>query len=396
MTNNKRCVEDLALFGGPLLFASSSPKVASNATEQFFSYARQAFEDRRLSNHGPLVLQLEEQLRTVHHTRHCITFANASLATAIALRVLADGRSGNVVLPAISYRELPHLIRWAGLLPKYCDVEPVGHTLSASALRDVIDADTVAVLPVDNVHAMCDVDGIEAVAKQDRIPVLLDSVNASGRRRGRKVFDARGTACVYSLNAPALINDFEGGYVTTDDDTLASNLRAAGNFGFQGERSATLLGMNAKLNEIHAALALVNMPNTDELQHKSAERLASCRAAFAGIDGIEIADYSAGPDNYGVILIKLLAEWPLSRARTQNLLNAEQALAGQHYTNLFEVCPDLGSADRSQFPVAERVGREFLQFPVGATTSDEDTYTLAALLKFIQQNAGLIRSRLDG
>ena len=178
----------------------------------------------------------------------------------VTLRVLANGREGNVVLPAMSYRGLPHLIRWAGLTPKYCDIDPVRHTLEPKALSETIDSKTVAVLAVDNVNAMCDVDGIEAIANRQGIPLLLDSVYGIGGRYGADICGTRGAASVFTLHATKLINGFEGAYVTTSNDRLASQLKAAGNFGFHEGRDAKLLGINAKLNELHAALALSNLP----------------------------------------------------------------------------------------------------------------------------------------
>lgn len=393
----KRSVDDLALFGGTSLFTSFRPtsQLANKGADQFFVYAREAFDRRRLTNHGPLVEQLETSLKSLHNTAHCVTFSNACMAIMVTLRVLANSREGNVVLPAMSYRGLPHLVRWAGLTPKYCDIDPVRHTLEPKALSETIDSKTVAVLAVDNVNAMCDVDAIEAITNSRGVPLLLDSVHGIGGKHGADICGTRGAASIFTLHATKLINGFEGGYATTNDAALAARLGASANFGFRDMRDADMLGVNAKLNELHAALALANLPFLDEIRAENKRRFEAYEKAFVGMESIGFADYAHGPGNYSLILMKIGEEWPFSRAEMLKILNAENALARAYYSpTIYEDDIEFRAGSSKRFPNADKIGREFLQMPMGEMTSIEDISSIATLFAFLHSNSAAIAERL--
>lgn len=391
---------ELALFGGTPLFAEprATGQLANRAPERFFDLASGAFERRWLTNQGPLVQELEEKLSRLHGTVHCIAFANACFALMLALRSLARPGARKVILPSLTFRGLPHLIRWAGLVPDYCDVDPVYHTLDPDRLAERIDADTAVVLAVDNVSALCDIDAIETVAGAAGVPVLLDSVYGIGGSYGGVPVGARGCASVFSLHATKLINGFEGGYLTTDDDALAQELRRQRNFGFGDDGTVRQLGMNAKLNELHAALALSNLPHLESIVADNARRFDIYRRNFADIPWLSFADYSRSPGNYCLVLLEVLPEAPYSREELIRILRAENALVRPYYS------PPLHRSDAALFgpsearmaelPVTDSVSGRFIQMPVGDTMSAADIAELARLFAFLDEHSRPILDRL--
>ena len=74
----------------------------------------------------------------------------------------------------------------------------------------------------------------------------------------------RGAAEVFSLHATKLLNGFEGGLVATDDAAFAAAVASSRNFGFRGQDTIGGDGTNAKLSEVHAALALRHLKLIDE------------------------------------------------------------------------------------------------------------------------------------
>ena len=116
MAGIKTTLDDLAIFGGPPLFSEVRPigQLAVPAQEAFLDRVKQAYDARRLSNDGPQVRELEERLAEFHGVRHCIALANAGLGLMMLMQILAQGRSGQVIMPAFTFRGLPHFARWAG------------------------------------------------------------------------------------------------------------------------------------------------------------------------------------------------------------------------------------------------------------------------------------------
>lgn len=385
----------LALFGAAPLFARArtTGQLANRDPERFFALASGALERRRLSNHGPLVQELEERLADLHGTAHCVAMANACFALVLALRALARPGAEEVVLPSLTFRGLPHLIRWAGLVPRYADVDPVTHTLPADETARRIGPATAAVLAVDNVNALCDIDGLERVTAAAGVPLLLDCVYGIGGSYGADPVGSRGAASVFSLHATKLINGFEGGYLTTDDDALATALRRQRTFGFGDDGMVRELGLNAKLNELHAALALSNLPHLGAIVADNAARLAAYRDGLAGIAWLSFADYRQGPGNCGLVLLRVAPDAPLSRDALVRILRAENALVRPYYSPPLHRTDPAASA-LNELPVSDRISRDFIQMPVGDLMSLEDVGRLCRFIGGLDRHAAAVAARL--
>lgn len=388
--------EDFAIFSGDPLFARprTTGQLANRDPDKFLALAHGAFERRWLSNQGPLVRELEERLAQMHGTAHCVAFANACFAIILALANLRRADTHKVLLPSLTFRGLPHLIRWAGLEPEYCDVDPATHALSVADLKPRLGPDVAAVLAVDNVNSPCDIDAIEREALRTGTPVLLDSVYAVGGSYGSDLIGARGAASVFSLHATKLINGFEGGYLTTNDDALARALRSQRTFGFGPDGVPHGLGLNAKLNEIHAAMALSNLPYVASIIADNFERFAAYRRAFAGIDWVGFADYGAPRSNYGLVLLEVRPGAPLTRDQLIGVLRAENALVRPYYAPPLHVSDPLGA--RGVYPISEDVATRFIQMPVGDGVSLTDIEQLAELFEAVERRGPEIAARLQG
>lgn len=392
-------IGNLAVFGGTPLFKQvrTTGQLANRNPERFFALAKQAFERRRLTNQGPLVCELEEQLCQLHGVPHCISFANACFALIVAIRSLARPGARKVLLPSLTFRGLPHLIRWAGLEPQYCDVDAVTHTLSPRNVAQHIGPDTAAILVVDNVNALCDIDALEQIAASANVPLILDCVYAIGGAYARGTVGSRGAASVFSLHATKLINGFEGGYLTTNDDDLARRLRRQRNFGFGDNGIPVELGLNGKLNEIHAALALSNLPCMQDIMADNQQRFESYRALFADLPWLSFADYSNSPGNYGLVLMKPDSSAPYTRDQLVQLLRAENALVRPYYDKpLHRGHPEAAGGIPVDLPVTDRVSQDFVQMPVGDLMSIADIERLRGFFEILDRESGAIIKRLRG
>lgn len=387
----------IALFGAKPLFEQvlATGQLANRDPEGFFALATASFERRRLTNQGPLVDELEQRLCELHGTRHCISFANACFAIILALKTLAPAGTRKVILPSLTFRGLPHLIRWAGFEPQYCDVDAQTHTLSPVHLRELMDADTAAVLAVDNVNGLCDIDALERLTRDAGVPLLIDAVYGIGGRYatndGDACVGARGSASVFSLHATKLINGFEGGYLTTNDDALADHLRRQRTFGFGENAVPVELGMNAKLNELHAAMALSNLGHMQAIIADNQHRFERYRECFQALSWVSFADYSLSPGTFSLVLLKVEEGAPYSRDELIRILRAENALVRPYYS------PPLHwqEADATgALPVTDAISTQYIQMPVGDRLADADIERLALLFKRLERDAESIGERL--
>ncbi|WP_447411692.1 DegT/DnrJ/EryC1/StrS family aminotransferase, partial [Clostridium perfringens] len=86
----------------------------------------------------------------------------------------------------------------------------------------------------------------------------------------------------YSMHATKTFSVAEGGLIYSGDRALIDQLRSMTNFGFEGGRSATLPGINAKLPEVLALMARAKLTQVDAICDARAEIDVAYRAALAG------------------------------------------------------------------------------------------------------------------
>ncbi|KAH8043494.1 DegT/DnrJ/EryC1/StrS aminotransferase-like protein [Aureococcus anophagefferens] len=180
----------------------------------------------------------------------------------VAGRRFAPG--AEVLLPSFTFAATARAALRAGLTPVFCDVDEASHFISIASAERATTPKTVAVVGVHLWGRAGDAAALEAFAARRSLDVFYDSAHAFGAAYadGAKV-GTRGRAEVFSLHATKLLNGFEGGLIATNDDALAVAATRARNFGFSGQDTIVSMGTNAKLSEVHAALALRHLRVVD-------------------------------------------------------------------------------------------------------------------------------------
>lgn len=395
---NKSNVAELAVFGGASLFVT--PKSTSNLLqpdfEKFMSYSKLFFDQGQYTNNGPNVKLLEQRLAAFHQTEYCVTFCSGFWAIALTISTLALKGKNEIVMPSLTYRRMADIAAWVKLKPHFCEVEPATLAMSAATVRPCINENTALILGVHPIMNCCDVDGLVALAKEQNIPLLFDSVESvyesvpSGRVGGF------GAAEGFSLHACKLLNGFGGGYITTNDASLARQLALMRGFGFGGIDNIVVPGgMNAKLNEIHAAMTLTSLDDIEVQVERNRQRYYTYQRLLPAVPGIRLLEFDEKQrTGYKNIVVELLDDWPLTRAETINVLNAEKILARAYYSPALHRKPMAFPYVPADLPVTDRLAERFLNLPCGHLVSNDDITGIVEMLGFISANANQISDRL--
>lgn len=397
MTAAKQRLDDLALFGGAPLFAR--PRSTSNLVrpdfETFMRYSEAMLAAGQYTNNGPLVRELERRLAAFHETRHCVSFCNGFWALVLAMRELALPGRDEVVMPSLTYRRLADVASWAGLVPRFCEVEPDTLALSPRTLEPEIGERTALIVAVHPIVNCCDAHALSAFATERRLPILFDSVESVYETTGGRKTGGFGNAEVFSLHASKLINGFEGGYLTTGDADLAGRLALARGFGFSGQDNVVMHGTNAKLNEMHAAMALASLDDLEDQVHRNRARYLAYRDGLATLPGLRLLSFDEKErSSYKNIVVETTEAWRLSRDLTIRLLNAEGILARAYYDPPLHLRPAAYPTVAGPLPVSEALARRFVSMPCGHHVSGEDIGDIVGLLAFLDAHAAAIAARL--
>jgi dTDP-4-amino-4,6-dideoxygalactose transaminase len=287
------------------------------------------------------------------------------------------------------------IIASAGLIPRYCDVDPDMLAQSAETTRPCITDDTALILGVHPTVNCCDAYGLEQLSAETGVPLLFDSVESAYETcNGRRV-GTFGRAEGFSLSATELVNGFEGGYLATDDEDLADALEIARGFGFCGEDRVVSFGINAKLNEVHAATAMASLDDLPALVDRNTERYRLYSELLAGVKGLQLHRFDESEQtSFKSIVVKVCGDWPLSRDETLAVLQAEGARALSYFSPTVQPHRTPFAARFGALPVADRISREYMLLPCGDQLDLGEVAAVVELLRFACKHSEEIRSKL--
>ncbi len=229
--------------------------------EEYIEYLRQIWSSHHVTNNGPLLRELEGRLRTRLAARH-VWFVSSGMA-ALQLALKASHLTGEIITTPFSYVATAGAILWEGCTPVFVDVRQEDLTLDPDLLRAALTPRTRAILATHVYGHPCDVDRLEAFAREHGLKLIYDAAHTFGcELRGRPLATYGDVSCL-SFHATKVFHTVEGGAVVINgDDGLAERVKLMRAFGHVGDVHYSI-GINAKNSEFHAAMGLCNLRTVD-------------------------------------------------------------------------------------------------------------------------------------
>ena len=397
----KGTVDDLAIFGGPLAFPNKILHVGRpnlGDKERFLRRIEDVFNRAWLTNRGPNLQELEERLEDFLQVRHCIAVCNATIGLQVALSALRI--RGEVLVPAYTFAATVHALQWQGLKPVFCDIEAEEHGLDVRSLESRLTPETTAILAVHLWGRPCQAELIADFARRHKLRLLFDAAHAFGSARAGRMVGGFGDAEVFSFHATKIVNAFEGGAITTNDADLAAQIRLTINFGFSGLDSVVQLGINGKMSEASAAMALTNLDAFEQFVERNIrnhEHYHEGLSQVAGVSLLPLTPESAGDrwNHHYVVAEVDEAQAGISRDALLEILHAENVLARRYFwPGCHRIEPYRSSeAGRVHLPVTDAVAARVLVLPTGTGVDAREITTVCDLIRFAVESSSQIRGR---
>lgn len=251
----------------------------------FWAPAREA---HWYSNTGPVLMQFANALECyLGGGIHAVPVNNATSGLMIALRALCKPGSGStVVMPSYTFAATATAALWAGFEPRFVDVDTKHWHADPQDVERAVEQEKPAALLLCSTYGISPpqsvVDQWTAVATRASIPLIVDSAAGFGSRDENGAFSLYGDAQIFSFHATKPFAIGEGGLVTTRDPSVARTLRRLANFGFDDDRVVRQsVGMNAKMDELHAAVGLAALQGFDDVLSRRRQYVSAIAGAFA-------------------------------------------------------------------------------------------------------------------
>jgi dTDP-4-amino-4,6-dideoxygalactose transaminase len=349
--------------------------------EEFLEEVRRIIASKQLTN-GAYVRKFEEAVAEYLGVAHCVAVSSCTAGLLLVLKAL-DLR-GEVILPSFTFHATAHALVWNGLTPVFADCDAKTFCVAPQAVRAQVSIRTAAILAVHLFGNPAAVKELEDIAGELQIPLVFDAAHALGSSIGGKRIGGFGTAEVFSFSPTKLVVAGEGGLIATCDAGLAERLRAARNYGDAGNYDPEILGVNARMSEINAAMALHGLNGLDaRIERRNEIRLRYERKLgdVAGLQFQEVSESGRSTfKDFSVIVDE--KEFGHSRGWLVELLHVENIGARKYFSppvhrqKLYKAMWD-GRA----LPVTDMVSDGVVSLPIYSSLTDESVDKVCEVIR---------------
>jgi dTDP-4-amino-4,6-dideoxygalactose transaminase len=325
---------------------------------------------------GPEVEAFEAAVGAYLGGVYAVGCGSGTDALVLALRALEIGPGDEVIVPAFTFAATAEAVVLAGATPVFADIEPDTFTIDARSVAVLVGPRTRAVVPVHLFGQCARMEPLYALAERHALRVVEDAAQAIGARLRGKAAGALGHAAAFSffptknLGAPG-----DGGMVTTADARVAERLRRLRAHGSREPHLHESIGINSRLDEIHAAVLRIKLPLLAGWNDKRRATAARYRDALARSTVIAPVDAAGAHHVYHHFTVRTAR-----RADLASRLAAEGIGSAVYYPRPLHEQPAYARWARGRLPEAERAAAEVLSIPVHPWLRDDEIEKVASAL----------------
>lgn len=335
---------------------------------------KQVWESKWLTNMGAQHTKLENSLKKYLEVDNLTLFNNGTLALLIGLKAL--NIQGEVITTPFTFPATVEALDWNNIKPIFCDINPDTCTIDEDLIESLITEKTTAILGVHVYGNICNVKKIDEIANKYDLKVVYDAAHAFGSFYNDLSIGNYGDMSMFSFHATKLFHTIEGGALTFRDDTLRSSLKLLKNFGIKNSEEVVVSGLNAKMNEIQAAIGLevLSMINDERIKRKQIKK--QYISNLVNIPGISIVTNTLENTNsFQYFVIKINEkDFGKSRNWVHTELKKFNIITRKYFYPLcssFSWYNYLESANPKNLPNAVEVSQQVLALPFYGDISSE-------------------------
>ena len=215
---------------------------------------------------GQEVEQFEREFAAYVEAKHCVAVNSGTSALHLALLASGVGPGDEVITTANTFIATAEVISYAGAKPVFVDIDPDTANIDPKAIEQAITPRTRAILPVHLYGRPADMNPILELARAasaksgKNVAVIEDAAQAHGARyRGKRV-GALGFAGAFSFYPTKNLSACgEGGAVVTNDDDVATRVRALRSHGERRRYFHDFVGYNYRMEAFQGAVLRVKL-----------------------------------------------------------------------------------------------------------------------------------------
>lgn len=329
---------------------------------------------------GDQVAAFEREWASFCSCAHAVGVSSGTDALALALRAVGVGPGDEVLVPAMTAVATWMAVAQIGARPVGVDIDPERCAIDPGLAAEAVGPRTRAIVAVHLFGQPADTARLEAVASATGVPLVEDAAQAHGARVGEARVGSLGAAAAFSFYPTKNLGAMgDAGAVTTSSDEAAERVRKLRQYGWGTRDDAELAGVNARLDELQAAILRVLLPALDAATKRRAAIADTYLDALADAPDLVLPTRVSGTERVWHLFVV--------RHPRRDALAAELAAAGVATAVHYAPAPPLNSAFRAEgrregdFPIAEWHAATALSLPVHPYLSDRQVGAVVTATK---------------
>ena len=193
-----------------------------------FSPQEAIISARYLLRDGPndeVVAKFESQFARYIGAEYAVMVPSARYGFYLLLKALGITEGDEVIIPGLTYFAIPAMVPLTGGTPVFADIGHRTHVLDPEAFRAAITERTKVVVPTHLYGTPCDMDAINAIAREHGVQVIEDCAQSTGARYKGSRVGHLGDHAYYTFGLTKNITTLSGAMITTDDPAVAQSVR---------------------------------------------------------------------------------------------------------------------------------------------------------------------------
>lgn len=273
----------------------------THISQKAIALANQVLKSGWLSE-GRMVKQFEESLTDHLGLKNPVALNSGTSALHLALAIAGVQPDDEVILPAQTFVATGLVILQQYAKPVFADIQYKTGNIDPNSIREKITDKTKAIIPVHWGGYPCDMDEINAIAKEHNLMVVEDAAHALGATYKGKPIGSISDFTAFSFQAIKHLTTGDGGALCCIDHENHHQAKTRRWFGIDranskpsilGEREYDIsnLGYKYHMNDLAAAIGLGNLEDFLLGLQRRRGIAAIYRNELKNVPGLELLDY---------------------------------------------------------------------------------------------------------
>ncbi len=324
-------------------------------------------------------IQFEKEFADYLGVKYFVGVNSGTEGLQLALWALGIGKGDEVITQVNSFVATAIAITQVGATPVLVDINEKTYQMDPRQVEEKITKKTKAIMPVHLYGAPSNIDELKKIANRENLYIVEDAAQAHGATVKNKKVGGFGDAGVFSFYPGKNLGAYgDGGGISTNNKKLYEHLLQLRNYGQSKKYYHDIIGTNARLDEIQAAVLRVKLRHLESWNIKRRKKAALYNELLIGVKTQTL--YSDSLSCYHLFVM----EHPKRKAFLAYLeKNGIQTLIHYPLPISLQKCYNYLGYHMGDFPKAERIAKQILSLPIYAELTDEEiAYISKVINKF--------------